>query len=165
MVSSQIILGLQTIPSRQINSMLEPAVITVGAIHGGNRMHMNNVAMTGTTAPTTQGMQKDIHQRIARTVPTIAQSAGAKADVRVVELLYNATVNPPALTEKMGPTLRRVAGEGNYGLQPKSTASEDFVLPAEGAGPVLLPGRHAQGHRRGQGRAQPLAALTWMSPA
>jgi len=112
-VSSQIILGLQTIPSRQINSMLEPAVITVGAIHGGNRMNIvpDSVAMTGTIRTYDEGMKKDIHQRIARTADMIAQSAGARADVRVVEL-YNATVNPPALTEKMGATLRRVAGEG-----------------------------------------------------
>ncbi|PPA75081.1 amidohydrolase [Achromobacter spanius] len=131
-VSSQIILGLQTIPSRQINSMLEPAVITVGAIHGGNRMNIvpDSVAMTGTIRTYDEGMKKDIHQRIARTADMIAQSAGAKADVRVVEL-YNATVNNPALTEKMGSTLRRVAGEGNYGLQPKSTASEDFSFYQE----------------------------------
>ncbi|WP_375296328.1 M20/M25/M40 family metallo-hydrolase, partial [Escherichia coli] len=75
-------------------------------------------------------MKKDIHQRIARTATQIAQSAGAKADVRVVEL-YNATVNNPGLTEEMGATLRRVAGEGNYGLQPKSTASEDFSFYQE----------------------------------
>jgi len=131
-VSSQIILGLQTIPSRQINSMLEPAVITVGAIHGGNRMNIvpDSVAMTGTIRTYDEGMKKDIHQRIARTADMIAQSAGAKADVRVVEL-YNATVNNPGLTEKMGATLRRVAGEGNYGLQPKSTASEDFSFYQE----------------------------------
>ncbi len=131
-VSSQIILGLQTIPSRQINSMLEPAVITVGAIHGGNRMNIvpDSVAMTGTIRTYDEGMKKDIHQRIARTATQIAQSAGAKADVRVVEL-YNATVNNPGLTEEMGATLRRVAGEGNYGLQPKSTASEDFSFYQE----------------------------------
>lgn len=131
-VSSQIILGLQTIPSRQINSMLEPAVITVGAIHGGNRMNIvpDSVAMTGTIRTYDEGMKKDIHQRITRTAEMIAQSAGAKADVRVVEL-YNATVNNPALTEQMGSTLRRVAGEGNYGLQPKSTASEDFSFYQE----------------------------------
>ncbi|MFY1988955.1 amidohydrolase [Achromobacter xylosoxidans] len=131
-VSSQIILGLQTIPSRQINSMLEPAVITVGAIHGGNRMNIvpDNVAMTGTIRTYDEGMKKDIHQRIERTATQIAQSAGAKADVRVVEL-YNATVNNPGLTEEMGATLRRVAGEGNYGLQPKSTASEDFSFYQE----------------------------------
>ncbi|MGE8687963.1 MAG: amidohydrolase [Achromobacter sp.] len=131
-VGSQIILGLQTIPSRQINSMLEPAVITVGAIHGGNRMNIvpDSVAMTGTIRTYDEGMKKDIHQRIARTADMIAQSAGAKADVRVVEL-YNATVNNPELTEKMGATLRRVAGDGNYGLQPKSTASEDFSFYQE----------------------------------
>lgn len=131
-VSSQIILGLQTIPSRQINSMLEPAVITVGAIHGGNRMNIvpDSVAMTGTIRTYDEGMKKDIHQRIERTATQIAQSAEAKADVRVVEL-YNATVNNPGLTEEMGATLRRVAGEGNYGLQPKSTASEDFSFYQE----------------------------------
>jgi amidohydrolase len=106
--------------------------VTVGAIHGGNRMNIvpDNVAMTGTIRTYDEGMKKDIHQRIARTADMIAQSAGAKADVRVVEL-YNATVNNPALTEQMGPTLRRVAGEGNYGLQPKSTASEDFSFYQE----------------------------------
>lgn len=33
----------------------------------------------------------------------------------------------------MAPTLRRVAGEGNYGLQPKSSASEDFSFFQEKA--------------------------------
>jgi amidohydrolase len=70
-------------------------------------------------------MKKDIHQRIKHTAESIATSANASAKVKVVEL-YNAVVNPPDFTEKMGPTLRRVAGEGNYDLQPKSSASEDF---------------------------------------
>ena len=47
------------------------------------------------------------------------------AKVKVVEL-YNAVVNPPDLVAKMGPTLERVAGPGNFGVQPKSSASEDF---------------------------------------
>lgn len=126
-VGSQIVMGLQTIISRQSNIALEPAVITVGTFHAGNRMNIvpEDAAMTGTVRTYDEGMKKDIHQRIKHTAESIATSANASAKVKVVEL-YNAVVNPPEFTEKMGPTLRRVAGEGNYDLQPKSSASEDF---------------------------------------
>jgi len=126
-VGSQIVMGLQTIISRQSNLALEPAVITVGTFHAGNRMNIvpEDAAMTGTVRTYDEGMKKDIHQRIKHTAESIATSANASAKVKVVEL-YNAVVNPPDFTEKMGPTLRRVAGEGNYDLQPKSSASEDF---------------------------------------
>lgn len=126
-VGSQIVLGLQTIVSRQVNTTLEPAVITVGTFHAGNRMNIvpETAELTGTIRTYDEEMKKDIHRRIAQTASLIAQSAEARADTRVVEL-YNAVVNPPDFTEKMAPTLRRVAGEGNYGLQPKASASEDF---------------------------------------
>ncbi|CAB3699507.1 N-acyl-L-amino acid amidohydrolase [Achromobacter piechaudii] len=160
-VSSQIILGLQTIASRQINSMLEPAVITVGAIHGGNRMNIvpDSVAMTGTIRTYDEGMKKDIHQRITRTADMIAQSAGAKADVRVVEL-YNATVNNPRPDRENG--VDPAARGGRRQLWPATQVHRLgglFLLSGKGAGHVLLPGRDAQGHRRGQGRAQPFPAL------
>ncbi|MGX9934825.1 amidohydrolase [Advenella kashmirensis] len=126
-VGSQIVMGLQTIISRQSNIALEPAVITVGTFHAGNRMNIvpEDAAMTGTVRTYDEGMKKDIHQRIKHTAESIATSANASAKVKVVEL-YNAVVNPPEFTEKMAPTLRRVAGDGNYDLQPKSSASEDF---------------------------------------
>ncbi|MEX8195031.1 amidohydrolase [Comamonas guangdongensis] len=125
--SAQIITGIQSIISRQSNISLEPAVVTVGAINGGNRMNIipDKVAMIGTIRTYDEGMKKDIHKRLATTAEHIAESSGAKAKVKVVEL-YNAVVNPPDLVAKMGPTLERVAGPGNFGLQPKSSASEDF---------------------------------------
>ncbi|RWA57420.1 N-acyl-L-amino acid amidohydrolase [Cupriavidus sp. UYMSc13B] len=131
-VASQIVMGLQTIQSRQVNAMLEPSVITVGTIHGGNRMNIvpEKVEMMGTVRTYDEGMKKDIHARMKRTTEAIATSAGAEASFRVVEL-YNATVNQPALTEKMAPTLQRVAGEGNWMITPKATASEDFSFYQE----------------------------------
>ncbi|QIL73421.1 amidohydrolase [Diaphorobacter sp. HDW4B] len=125
--SAQIITGIQTIVSRQANIGLEPAVVTVGAINGGNRMNIipEKVSMIGTIRTYDEGMKKDIHKRLANTAEHIAESSGAKAKVRVVEL-YNAVVNPPDLVTQMSPTLERVAGKGNYGVQPKSSASEDF---------------------------------------
>ena len=125
--SAQIITGMQTIVSRQTNIGLEPAVVTVGAIHGGNRMNIipDSVAMIGTIRTYDEGMKKDIHKRLATTAEHIAESSGAKARVRVLEL-YDAVVNPPGLVAQMAPTLERVAGAGNFGVQPKSQASEDF---------------------------------------
>ena len=125
--SAQIITGIQTIVSRQSNIALEPAVVTVGAINGGYRMNIipEKVSMIGTIRTYDEGMKKDIHKRLATTAEHIAESSGAKANVKVVEL-YNAVVNPADLVAQMGPTLERVAGKGNYGLQPKSSASEDF---------------------------------------
>ncbi|ULX53851.1 N-acyl-L-amino acid amidohydrolase [Cupriavidus taiwanensis] len=131
-VASQIVMGLQTIQSRQVNAMLEPSVITVGTFHGGNRMNIvpEKVEMMGTIRTYDEGMKKDIHARMKRTTEAIASSAGAEANFRVVEL-YNATINQPALTEKMAPTLQRVAGDGNWLITPKATASEDFSFYQE----------------------------------
>jgi len=131
-VASQIVMGLQTIQSRQVNAMLEPSVITVGTIHGGNRMNIvpEKVEMMGTVRTYDEAMKKDIHARMKRTTESIAASAGAEATFKVVEL-YNATINQPALTAQMAPTLQRVAGEGNWMLGPKATASEDFSFYQE----------------------------------
>ncbi len=131
-VASQIVMGLQTIQSRQVDAMLEPSVISVGTIHGGNRMNIvpEKVEMMGTVRTYDEGMKKDIHARMKRTAEAMAASAGAEASFRVVEL-YDATINPPALTEKMAPTLQRVAGEGSWAIAPKASEAEDFSFYQE----------------------------------
>lgn len=108
-VAAQIVLALQTIPSRQLDVSLAPAVITVGAIHGGVRNNIipDEVEMIGTIRSLDEKMRSDIHQRLKRTAEDIAASAGAKADV-TIETGYPVTYNDPALTEKVAPTLRRV---------------------------------------------------------
>ncbi len=108
-VASQIVLALQTIPSRQLDISLAPAVVTVGAIHGGVRNNIipDEVEMIGTIRSLDEKMRSDIHQRIKRTAQDIATSGGATADV-TIETGYPVTYNDPALTEKMAPTLRKV---------------------------------------------------------
>ena len=48
--ASQVVLGLQTVVSRQLNISKEPAVITIGSIHGGTRYNIipDNVELLGT---------------------------------------------------------------------------------------------------------------------
>jgi amidohydrolase len=60
----------------------------------------------------------------------IAKSAGGLAEVRI-ESPYIVTVNHPKLTEKMGPTLKRVAGPENTLVAPKIAGAEDFSFYQE----------------------------------
>ena len=111
-IASQIVLALQTIPSRQLDVSLAPAVVTVGAIHGGVRNNIipDEVEMLGTIRSLDSRMRDDIHERIKRTAEDIASSAGAKADV-TIENGYPITYNDPDLTEKMAPTLKRMTSD------------------------------------------------------
>jgi len=129
-VSSQIVLGLQTIASRQINVTKVPAIITVGRILGGNRGNIipDSVVMEGTIRTFDEEMRKDIKDRIRRTVELIAQSAGATATVDMGSGNSPVTYNDPALTSRMLPTLRRVFGDANVTEGELSTPSEDFSM-------------------------------------
>ncbi len=111
-VASQIVLGLQTIPSRQVDSSLAPSIVTVGSIHGGVRNNIipDEVEMLGTIRSLDARMRDDIHARIKRTAEDIAKSGGATAVVKI-DQGYPITYNDPALTEKMVPTLRKLTSE------------------------------------------------------
>jgi amidohydrolase len=126
-VASQIVLGLQTIVSRQVNLTKEPAVVTIGGIEGGNRFNIipDKVEMVGTIRTFDESMRDDIHRRVRLTAERIAEAAGAQAKVDI-ERRVPVMANDPGLTERMLPTLRRVAGDRNLVLRDKTTGYEDF---------------------------------------
>jgi amidohydrolase len=128
-VASQIVLGLQTIPSRQLDSTLAPAVVSVGAIHGGVRNNIipDEVEMIGTIRSLDAKMRDDIHARIRRTAESIASAAGATATVTITTG-YPITYNDPALTERIAPTLRRVGGTDNVRVVNPVLGAEDFSV-------------------------------------
>ena len=157
-IASQIVLGLQTITSRQIDVTFNPAIVTIGMIQGGNRGNIipDSVVMVGTIRTFDEDQRKDIHLRVRRTAGEIAKASGGTATVSIPGggLL---TYNDPALTEKMLPTLRRTAGDGGLQLNVPVTGSEDFpsftkdipglffflgVLP-KGADPKTAPRNHS----------------------
>lgn len=125
--SSQIIIGLQTILSRSVNVTQNPAVVSIGAIHGGIRHNIipEKVEMIGTIRTFGADQQALVHRRITEIATNIAESAGAKAEVSITKL-YPATINPPELTAKMVPSLQAAAGAGNLILMDPMTGSEDF---------------------------------------
>jgi amidohydrolase len=125
--AAQAIMGLQTILSRNVNITENPAVVTVGAIHGGIRHNIipEKVEMIGTIRTFGDEQQALVHRRITEIITNIAESAGAKADVKIGKL-YPSTVNPPELTAKMTPSMIAAAGEGNIIAMPPVTGAEDF---------------------------------------
>jgi amidohydrolase len=131
-VASQIVLGLQTITSRQLDITQSPSIITIGQFHGGVRNNIipDEVQLEGTVRTFSADVQDDMHRRIRLTAESIAAGAGATATVDI-KRQYPVTYNNPALTDAMLPTLRRVAGADKVSLQPPVTAAEDFSFFAQ----------------------------------
>ena len=126
-IASQIVLGLQTIISRQVDLTAAPAIVTVGVINAGVRYNIipDSVVMSGTIRTFDAAVRRDVHDRVRRTAESIAQSAGASAVV-AIDTGAAVTYNDPALTESILPTLRAVAGASHVALGPPITAAEDF---------------------------------------
>ena len=133
-VASQIVLSLQTVVSRQMNITREPVVLTIGSIDGGIRFNIipDKVEMVGTIRTFDETMREDVHRRVRLMAESIAAASGATAEVSF-DKIYAVTINNPALTERMLPTLKRVAGDANVVLSNKVTGGEDFSFFAQRA--------------------------------
>ncbi len=132
LTSAQIILGLQTIVSRQTELTKEAAVITIGKIESGVRNNIipEEAFMIGTIRTLDTEMQKKIHERIRKTATLIAEAQGATAEVNI-EIGYPVTYNNLELTRQMLPSLYEAAGEENVKVSRPSTGAEDFSFYAQ----------------------------------
>jgi amidohydrolase len=126
-VGSQIVMGLQTLVSRQTDVTKLPAVVSVGVFNAGIRWNIipGEANLAGTTRTFDLEQQKTLHEKLVTTATNIAESAGATAEVEFTTS-YPPTNNDPALTEKMIPSLKRAAGEKNVVLVNPVMMGEDF---------------------------------------
>ncbi len=126
-VGSQIVMGLQTVVSRQVDISQLPAIITIGAFQGGVRSNIipDSVVMLGSIRTFDMNVRRQIFQRVTKTAEQIAASAGATARV-VIDSGYLVTRNDSALTQRMTPTLQWAAGAVKLAVPGLWTASEDF---------------------------------------
>jgi amidohydrolase len=136
-VAAQIVLGLQTIASRQVDVTLAPSIVSIGRISGGIRNNVipDFVELEGTIRSFDEAMRGDIHQRMERTARGIAESAGATIDFEL-ELGNPPVVNDPKLLARMMPALERAAGPV-VDVTPQ-TVAEDFSEYAERAPGLFL---------------------------
>ena len=99
--------------SRRANLSKQPAVLTFGAINGGIRYNIipDEVEMVGTIRTFDEGMRQQIFADLRNVAEHTAAAHGAKAVTDIYESEGNpATVNDPALTAKMLPSLQAVVG-------------------------------------------------------
>ena len=131
-LASQVILALQTIVSRE-NSPLDPAVVTVGSIHGGTRYNIipDEVNLQLTVRAYKEEVRQKLLASIERITKGIAMAAGIPNDrapiVKVSETeVTAATYNDPALTERVASVFVRVLGSDNVVKVAPIMGSEDF---------------------------------------
>lgn len=131
-VGAQIVTGLQTVVSRQMDLTNSPVVLTVGSFQGGVRNNIipDSIVMLGTIRTFDPAMRKDVQMRLKRTAEQIAAASGATAVVDIQERTP-VTSNDPALTERMVASLQRAAGARNVSLGRPVTGAEDFGYFAE----------------------------------
>jgi len=124
--AAQIVLGAQTIVSRRTDLMKSPTVVSISTINGGARFNIvpETVEMTGTIRTYDADVRKGVHADLKQVAENIAASAGAKAEVEIIEL-YDLLVNNARMTSRMAPVLERAA-DGDIQVVNPTGAAEDF---------------------------------------
>ena len=131
-LAAQVVMALQTIISRE-NSPLDPAVVTVGSIHGGTRYNIipDEVNLQLTVRTYKEDVRKRILASIERITKGVAAAAGVPEDrapiVKVSETeITSATYNDPQLMERLAGTFKTALGAENVVKTSPVMGSEDF---------------------------------------
>jgi amidohydrolase len=128
-VAAECVLALQHIRSRRIDP-LEPLVLTVGTIQGGDRFNViaGEVRLTGTLRTLNDDVRTRAKEMMKETLASITNAYGATFELTFDGAGNPVTYNEPALVEQSLQTVRRVVGEQNtLALKPFMPA-EDFSL-------------------------------------
>ncbi len=126
-----LVTSAQSIVSRRMNLPEYPAVVTFGAFRGGLRSNIipDEVELLGTLRTFDAAQRSHLLAELARVVEHGAAVHGATATLQApFTHSYPVTSNDPALTAKVVPTLRRVAGAAAVKEIPLTTGAEDFAF-------------------------------------
>jgi len=129
-MAAKTILLLQTIVSREI-SPLEPAVLTVGSIHGGTKGNIipEEVVLQINYRYFNDEVDKHLRAAIERTVRGVALAEGVPEErMPIIKDLYTGPPinNDPKLTKRMVTAFRDVLGKNNVIRTGRYTFSDDF---------------------------------------
>ena len=129
MATSQLIEGLNTIVSRRINIINNPAVVSVGTVKAGTR---NNIIpeeseIMGTIRTFDPELRAEIYDEIRQIAAGVALGTSAKIDVEFdVGGFYPVTFNNLDLVEKLSPSLKEATNNKFAINNSPSTGAEDF---------------------------------------
>jgi amidohydrolase len=126
-MASQVVMGLQTIRSRNLPS-LEPSVVTVGIMQGGTRFNIipDEMHLEGTVRTYDPDVRDTVERRMEEIVAGITAAGGG-----TYEFEYDrgtpATINDAALVTRMAPTLSRIVGDDKVQVLDPVMGGEDFA--------------------------------------
>jgi amidohydrolase len=127
-IAARAVLAFQTLVSRE-RDPLEPAVVTVGSIHGGTRHNIipDEVKMQLTLRSYSKETRRALVEGVERIVKAEAQSANAPKEPLVkVDEGPGALYNDPALTQRMVDAVSKELGAQNLVEVEKVMGAEDF---------------------------------------
>ena len=138
-LAAALVLDLQTIVSREIKP-IDPAVITVGSIHGGTKHNIipGEVRMQLTLRAFKEDVRDALIEGIRRRASALAIAHRAPAPTIEVHDFTPATVNTPSLVSKVIPALVRELGETNVEEVEPTMGAEDFGLFGAGGVPTFM---------------------------
>ena len=172
-IAARIVLSLQTIVAREIDP-IEPAVISVGSIHGGTKHNIipDTVDLQLTVRSYTEETRNKLIEGIRRNVLAEAQGGGAPKppDVTIGESTP-ATVNDPGLTARTIAALKKALGDDRVVEVPPIMGSEDFTyygregIPAFMFNLGTIPAETIEQSRRPGGKPLPSLHSSQYAPA
>jgi len=164
-IAAKVIVSLQTLVSRE-TSPLDPAVVTVGSIHGGTTYNIipDEVRLQLTVRSYTPETRQALREGVLRIAKAEAEGARApKPPELKIDPGPAAVFNDPGLTDRLSGALKRELGAENVTTIDKVMGAEDFgEYGKAGHFPSVLvwvgavePGRYAEAKAKGE----PLPAL------
>ncbi len=139
MASAELIQNLNTIVSRRINIVNNPAVISVGIIRSGTRGNIipEDSEIQGTIRTFDPALRAEIYDEIRQVAEGVALGTGTEITVEFdVGGFYPVTYNNTDLVKRLTPSLKEATDDKVYEMTP-STGAEDFSFFSN-----LIPGMY-----------------------
>ena len=139
-IASEVVLALQTIPSRELKPY-ETSVVTVGSIHGGTKHNIipDQVKLELTTRSYSDEVRRQILEAIQRLAAQIARAHRAPRDPQVqVSESIPSTYNDPALVKRLISVFKKIFGESRVVEKEPEMGGEDFGLYGRAGVPACL---------------------------
>lgn len=128
-IGAELVGAAQQIVSREMNISKRPVVLSFGAFNAGIRHNIipDSAQLIGTIRSFDEGMRVDVRQRLIRVAEHTAAAHGASVELKVpVDAGNPVTINDPVLTDRLLPSLRRVAGDAQVKEIDWVMGAEDF---------------------------------------
>ena len=138
-IAARLVLDLQTIVSREIKP-IEPAVITVGSIHGGTKHNVigNDCHLQLTVRSYTPQVRQQLHAAIRRKAQAAAASAAAPEPRVAISEGTPSLYNDPELTSQVVSILKQTLGDTRVKESMPSMGGEDFSRYGEAGVPICM---------------------------